>query len=91
MEQSPAIRRPEGFAPLEAGLPDWMKTQPLGPGRNETPSEELPDWLKHLDGSNIQPESEADTEGGEGAFPGPASTGSFQDVDRLDSITGSVR
>jgi hypothetical protein len=87
MEQSPAVRRPEGFAPLEAGLPDWMKTQPLGPGRSQHPqepaSEELPDWLKNIDNAGPQAEisyagddqtefSPADSSAGPDAAVGPA-------------------
>jgi hypothetical protein len=58
VEQSPAIRRPEGFAPFEGGLPDWMKTKPLGQKRGQEseppPSEDLPDWLKNIDSGEPQ-------------------------------------
>jgi hypothetical protein len=50
VEQSPAVRRPEGYAPLEAGLPDWLKGQTGGPGPTRTgDTGELPDWLAKLD------------------------------------------
>lgn len=53
MEQSPAVRRPEGFAPLEAGLPDWLKSSQGGPGAEQPAGEELPDWLKNLDSTPL--------------------------------------
>jgi hypothetical protein len=59
VEQSPAVRRPEGFAPLEEGLPDWLKSPDGGPGPSKPPGTgQLPDWLKNANA----PEAEAEIE-----------------------------